>query len=215
MEITIRNEQPVDHRAVEELTREAFWNLFVPGCSEHYLAHIMRDHPDFMPELDFVAVSKDNRVVGSIMYTKSSVVDADDTGTKIDTISFGPISVLPEFQKQGIGSALIKHSLAVAQENSHKAVIIFGHPHNYCKHGFKNGKDFGISNSEGRYPYGLLALELEPGVFEGHRWKYRESSACNIDENAAQEFDNQFPPREKGYRHTQEEFGIAVRAYLD
>lgn len=214
MQITIRNEQPSDHRTVEELTRAAFWNLYVPGCNEHYLAHIMRDHPDFMPELDFVAVG-DNRVVGNIMYAKSWVIDADDPETIIDTISFGPISVWPEFQKQGIGSALIKHSLAVAKQNAHKAVIIHGLPHNYCKHGFKNGKDFGVGDSEGRYPFGLLALELEPGVFSGHKWKYRESAVYNIDEDATQEFDKQFPPREKAFRYTQEEFGIAVRAYLD
>ncbi len=214
MQITIRNEQPSDHRTVEELTRAAFWNLYVPGCSEHYLAHIMRDHPDYMPELDFVAVG-DNRVVGNIKYAKSSVINADDPDKTIDTISFGPIGVWPEFQKQGIGSALIRHSLSVAKQNAHKAVIIHGHPYNYCKHGFKSGKDFGVGDSEGRYPFGLLALELEPGVFSGHKWKYQESSVYNIDEDAALEFDKKFPPREKAYRYTQEEFGIAVRAYLD
>ncbi|MFW6253539.1 MAG: GNAT family N-acetyltransferase [Chitinivibrionales bacterium] len=127
MNIDIRNERHEDHRAVEELTREAFWNLYVPGCDEHYLVHIMRNHPDFIPTLDFVAVL-DDKIVGNIMYTKSYVIDRDNN--RLETITFGPVSVLPEYQRKGIGSALIRHSSDIAHQNGFKAIIIEGHPYN-------------------------------------------------------------------------------------
>ncbi len=213
MNILIRNETETDFRLVEELTREAFWNLYVPGCDEHYLANVMRKHPDFIAQLDFVAVY-DKRIIGNIMYAKSYVVDTDDSAHKLDTITFGPVSVLPEFQKQGVGSALIKHSIEKAKEDDYKAIIIQGHPHNYCKHGFISAKDLRISDSEGKYPYSLLADELKKGVFEGNDWKYFSSAVYNIDENEAKEFDKSFEYKEKEFRYTQEEFSIACRAYL-
>ncbi|MDY6957979.1 MAG: N-acetyltransferase, partial [Halobacteriota archaeon] len=100
MNINIRREEETDYRVVEEITREAFWNLNVPGCEEHYLVHCLRKHPDFIRELDYVA-EIEGKVVGNIMYTKSFVVDEDQD--KIDTITFGPLSVLPEYQRKGIG----------------------------------------------------------------------------------------------------------------
>lgn len=213
MQLIIRNETESDYRAVEEVTREAFWNLFVPGCDEHYFAHILRNHPDFIPELDFVAVHE-GEVIGNIMYTKSHLIDADDPERTLNTITFGPVSVLPRFQRQGVGSRLIRHSLETAKTTGHTAVIIDGHPYNYCKHGFKASKDYRISDSEGRYPFGLLALELQKGAFDGRKWKYCQSPAFDVDKEAALEFDKGFEPRKKEYRYTQEEFSIACRAYL-
>ena len=99
-EIVIRNEIKSDYRKVEELTREAFWNLYVPGCNEHYIVHIMREHKDFISELDLVA-ELDGKIVGNVMYTKSYLVD--QTGNKKEVLTFGPISVLPEYQRKGIG----------------------------------------------------------------------------------------------------------------
>ena len=115
MDILIRNELEKDFRQVEELTREAFWNLYVPGCNEHYLVHIMRDHPDFISKLDFVAIHGED-IIGNIMYSKSHVIDKNDSNHKIDTITFGPVSVLPKHQRKGVGSALIKHTIKVASE---------------------------------------------------------------------------------------------------
>jgi len=209
--MNIRLETKDDYTQVEELVREAFWNLYVPGCDEHYLVHTMREHPDFIPELDFVAVSE-NKVVGNIMYTKSYVVD--ETNHRIETITFGPVSVLPAFQRQGIGSALICHSREVALEKGYKAIIIQGHPHNYCKHGFKSSKDYNIGNAEGKFPYGLLVLELEKGIFEGRCWTYYSSDVYNIDVNAVDEYDKLFVHKKKEYKTTQEEFLIASRAYI-
>ncbi len=164
MELTIRNETENDFRTVEELTREAFWNLYFPGCVEHYLVHIMRDHPDFLKELDFVA-EVDGKIVGNIMYTRSWLID--ELGGELEIVSFGPVCVLPELQRKGVGGALIRHTLELATAQGAKAVVILGDPHNYCKHGFKSSKDLNISDLNGDYPNGMLALELEAGALAG------------------------------------------------
>jgi len=212
MNIVVRNEVETDYRKVEDITRKAFWNLYFPGCNEHYLVHIMRNHKDIIKELALV-VTINEKVVGNIMYMKSYVKNENDE--TIETITFGPVSVHPSYQKQGIGSTLIKKSIEKAKENNYKAIIIYGHPHNYCKYGFKSSKDFNISNKEGKYPYSMLVLELEKDVFKDHSWKYYDSDAYNMDESKVEEFDKLFTNKEKGYRYTQEEFSIAFRAYLE
>ena len=211
MDIIIRNETENDYRVVEEMTREAFWNLYFPGCVEHYLVHTMRNHADFLQELDFVA-EYNGKIVGNIMYIKASLMD--ELGKEMDIVSFGPLSVLPEYQRKGIGSALINHTKNIAIKNGVKAIVILGDPHNYCKHGFKSAKDLNISDINGNYPYGMLALELEEGVLAGHKWKYRYSDVYEINEKDADEYDNSFVKKEKGYRYSQEIFSIAVRSYV-
>ena len=104
MEVTIRNETKSDYRVVEEITREAFWNLYFPGCIEHYLVHRMRDHPDFLKELAFVAEHR-GKVIGSILYTKAWLID--EQGQQMDIVKLGPLSVLPEHQRKGVGSEII------------------------------------------------------------------------------------------------------------
>ena len=104
VDVDIRPEVERDYPETEELTRDAFWNLYVPGCDEHYLVHAMRSHPDFIGDLDCVAVVG-GRIVGSILYTKSCMVN--ENGDKIETATFGPLCVHPEYQRQGIGSRLI------------------------------------------------------------------------------------------------------------
>ena len=211
MDTLIRNETENDYRAVEEITREAFWNLYFPGCNEHYLVHKMRNHADFLKELDFVAEC-DGKLVGNIMYTKAWLID--EPGNEMGIVSFGPISVLPEYQRKGIGSTLINHTKNIAIKQGVKAIVILGDPHNYCKHGFKSSKDLNISDLNGNYPYGMLALELEEGVLAGQNWKYRYSAVYEIDEKDADEYDNSFVKKEKGYRYTQEIFSIAFRSYV-
>jgi len=212
MNIIIRKEKETEYRLVEEITRDAFYNLYFPGCDEHYTTHILRNHPDFIKELSFVA-ELDNKIIGNIMYTKSYVISEDQQ--KIETITFGPLCVLPQYQRKGVGTALINYTKEIAVKNKSKAIIIYGNPKNYCKHGFKNGKDYNISNPQGRYPLGLLVLELEKGVFEGRTWKYYYSSAYEIDAKEAEKYDALFPPKKKEWKPSQEEFSIAIRAYLD
>ena len=212
MEITIRREEEQDYKVVEHLTREAFWNLYKPGCDEHYLVHIMRSHPDFVSELDFVALHE-NRIVGNIMYTKSHLVSEDNC--RMETLTFGPISVLPEFQGKGIGSKLISHTKEIARRDGYSAIIILGDPRNYCKHGFQSSRDYNISNSEGKYPYGQLTLELTPEIFKGRNWKFYYSEIFNIKEEDAENFDKLFEPKIRKIQHSQVEFSIAFRAYLE
>lgn len=211
MDISMRNEEEKDHRVVEEMTREAFWNLYCPGCTEHYLVHKMRNHPDFIRELDFIA-EHHGTVVGNIMYTKAWL--SNEIGETLDIISFGPISVLPAYQRKGVGSALIIHTRALARNKGIPAIVIFGDPHNYCKHGFKSSKDFNISNDQGYYPYGMLTLELQEGILKEHKWTYQGSDVYDINEPDTNEYDKLFIKKEKGHNASQEIFSIAYRAYL-
>lgn len=211
MEITIRLEAPEDYRAVEELTREAFWNLYVPGCDEHYLVNQMRSHRDFIKELAFVA-EYDGQIIGSILYTKSWLID--EKGENKEIVSFGPLCVHPDFQRKGVGGRLIKHTADLLKSQGGAGIVIYGDPHNYCKYGFKNGKTYTISDENGEYPYGLLALELQPDGFVGAPWKYQQSDVYEVDQSQLDAFDKSFPPKEKGYSYTQELFSIAIQSYL-
>ena len=121
--IELRPESPADFRAVEELTRNAFWNHHAPGCDEHYLAHILRESSDFVPELDYVAVHA-GKVVGNIMYTRAKIVL--DRGGEREVLCFGPLAVDPAFQGQGVGGALIERTKTLARELGYKAILIFG-----------------------------------------------------------------------------------------
>ncbi len=112
--INLRLEEPKDYKEVENLTREAFWNVYIPGCDEHYIIHIMRKSDAFIKELDIVAELGD-KIVGNIVYSKAKIL-CDDKTSYNDVICFGPISVLPEFQNRGVGGRLIEHSKEVARK---------------------------------------------------------------------------------------------------
>ena len=212
MEVAIRNEQKKDERIVEEITRRAFWNLYFPGCDEHYLAHLLRYSDDFIPELDLVITSNE-QVIGNIMYSKSFVIY--ENGKKLDTISFGPVSIDPKYQRKGFGSQLIKYSMDRAKEMGFGAVIIYGNPMNYCHLGFISSKKYQIGNSEGKYPCGLLVKTLNENVFNDQKCKYYESKSFNFDLTGFEEFDNSFEILEMGNQYTQEEFSIISNAYLE
>ena len=205
-EIIIRLEQKSDYRAVEELTREAFWNVYNPGCSEHYLAHIMRTHRDFLPELTFVAEYR-GQIAASIMYMKSWL--EEDDGTRREILSFGPISVHPDFQRLGLGKRIMAHSFAAAKALGYKAVVIFGNPENYVSSGFKCSRRFNVSMDGYYFPTALLCLELNAGLFDGRHYVYRESDVVTqLDDEKVEEFDRSFPPKEKGWMPSQEKFYI-------
>jgi predicted N-acetyltransferase YhbS len=211
MNINMRLETINDHLEVEELTREAFWNLYAPGCDEHYLCHVLRDHADFIEELDFVA-EVDGRIVGSIMYSKSFLCGDDLEVQPI--VSFGPLCVHPEYQRRGIGTALIEKTRKMAKEMNIPAIVIYGDPHNYCKHGFRNGIDYQVSNMDGEYPLGLLVLELQPGFFGQRKWKAKQSDVFQFDHEAALDFDKKFAYKEKKVQYSQELFSMLIRSYL-
>ncbi len=211
---SIRSESEADYREVEEVTREAFWNLYIEGCDEHYLVHIMRDHSDFIRELSFVAV-KDGKIIGSIMYTRSYLID--ESGARLETITFGPLCVHPEYQRLGVGTALIDHTKRLAVSRGDNAIIILGHPKNYLKHGFKVSKDINISDPEGKYHLGLMALELKKGILtDGIKRKFYTSDIFyQMDSQKIAEFDTGFTPKKKEYRYTQYEYDVSCRAIIE
>ena len=192
--LVLRGETPADYRIVEALTREAFWNLHGPGCDEHFLAHILRDADVFIPELDYVA-ELGGVVVGSILYTKARIML--DRGGELPVITFGPVSVLPEYQRQGIGSALIRHTLALAKELIYNAVLIYGDPAYYSRVGFVPAERFYIAIDQNEYHAALQAFELQPGALGNAAGCFFESDAYHIDSDAAEAFDQAFPPKEK------------------
>lgn len=207
----IRNERESDYPIVESLTRDAFWNLNVPGCDEHYLAHIMREHEDFLPELDFV-LELDGRIVGNIMYTRAKLVN--EAGAEKPVLTFGPLSIRPEWQRRGYGKRLIAHSLAQAAAHGHEAVVIFGDPANYVSSGFKSGKRFGVCLEGDIYPAALLVKELRPGALDGGKWVYHESPVYRVDGERARAFDERFEARERLYRPSQEVFYIQSHSLI-
>lgn len=203
MEISIRNERPEDVVAVEALTRGAFWNLHVPGCSEHLVARQLRASRDFLPELDLVAV-EDGRVIGNILFTRSRVVGS--MNENFETVTFGPVSVLPECQQRGVGRALIERGLALAREAGHSAVIVYGNPDYYSKYGFRAGREYGIRTADGKYHAALLALPLVPGALDGVCGRFLESEAFETDPEQLEAFERLFPPMEKLVTPSQAEF---------
>ena len=206
--IKVRLEAKEDQRAVEELTREAFWNVYVPGASEHYFVHTMRTHPDFIPELAFV-LELDGELVGNIMYTKAWL--EDEKGTRKEILSFGPLCIAPKHQRKKLGKRLIEHSFAVARTMGYDVNINFGNPANYVGSGFVSCKKKNVSFvRDGNFPTALLVCELVPGALDGRRWRYIPSTAadCCDDEAAVAAFDATFPPKEKKWMPSQEEFYI-------
>ena len=201
----IRRETEADYRAVEELHRNAFWNVHVPGCCEHYLAHVLRKHPDFIPELDLV-YELDGKIAGNVMYTKSELLEEGGNSTGI--LTFGPIGVAPEYQRRGIGKALLEASFDIAAGLGYPAIAIFGDPDNYVARGFRSCKRYNVCLEGDVYPAALLVKELKPGFFDGRKLVFRESPAYEIQERDAEAFDAGFPPKEKAFRPSQEMFFI-------
>ena len=208
MNITIRKETPDDYRAVECLTRESFWNVYKPGADEHYYVHMMRSHPDFLPDLAFV-LEKDGEIIGNIMYTKAWL--EDENGERKEILSFGPLCVAPKYQRQKLGKILIEHSFDVARKMGYEVNINFGNPGNYVSRGFVSCKKKNVSFVvPGNFPTALLVCELIPGVLAGKQWMYIPSSAadCCEDTAAVAAFDATFQPKEKAWMPSQEEFYI-------
>lgn len=203
MKLEIRLERPEEWRQVEELTREAFWNVHVPGCDEHYLVHVLRGLDSFIPALDFVALSE-GRIVGNIMYSMGRV--EEESGRKKEVILFGPLSVLPSFQGKGVGGALIRHSAAVARELGYAAILIYGDPMYYARFGFRAASEYGITPPDGKPHPALQALELFEGALSGVSGKFYEDNAFDVDKKAAEAYDMGFPIKEKGYAPSQDRF---------
>lgn len=193
MDIELRREQPADYSETENVTREAFWNHYSPACSEHYLLHVMRDCPAFVPELDIVAVC-DGKIVGNIVYMKS-VIRADN-GNSYEVLSLGPISVLPEYQRKGIGGRMIEYTRDIARRMGFAAILLCGDPDYYSRQGFLSAETFGIRTEDDMYADALQVCPLSERAMSGMKGRYIEDSIYQIDESAASDFDKHFPPKE-------------------
>lgn len=210
--LNIRNERESDYKNVEDITRKAFYNVYVPGCMEHYLVHIMRGHEDFIPELDFV-IEVDGQIVGNIMYTKSKLTD--EGGTEKEIVTFGPVSILPKYQRKGYGKMLIEHSLKRVAELGYEAVVIMGSPANYVGSGFQCCRKYNICVEKEKYPAAMLVKELKPGALDGKLWFYSDSPVMNVDEREAQAFDDGLEKMEKKWMPSQEAFYIMSHAFVE
>ncbi|MPM08314.1 hypothetical protein SDC9_54626 [bioreactor metagenome] len=203
--IQIRNEEEKDYERVEEITRKAFWNLYMPGCIEHYLVHVMRSHKDFLPELDLV-IEADHQIIGNIMYTKAKLVD--EAGEEKEILTFGPVCILPEYQRKGYGKRLMEYSFERAAALGYDVIVIFGNPNNYVSRGFKSCKKYNICLEDGTYPSAMMVKELKPDILDGRKWFYYDSPVMKIDEQEAERFDDSLEKMEKKFQPSQEEFYI-------
>lgn len=210
--IIIRKEEKRDWETVEAITRQAFYNIYVPGCVEHYLVHIMRGHEDFIPELDFVLELNGN-VIGNIMYTKATLTD--ESGAVKEILTFGPVCILPAYQRMGYGKMLMEHSFQEAVRLGYDAIVIFGSPGNYVGRGFQSCKKYHVSMDGEKYPAAMMVKELIPHALDGHTWRYRDSPVMAISEEEAERYDNTLEPMEKKHLPSQEEFYIMSHSFVE
>ncbi|MBR0139721.1 MAG: N-acetyltransferase [Firmicutes bacterium] len=196
-DVTIRLEKEEDHREVENLIRESFWNVYRPGCSEHYVMHVLRDDPAFVKELDFV-MEKDGRIIGQNMFMRT-VIKADD-GRDIPVLTMGPICVSPELKRRGWGKRLLDYSIEKAAEMGFGAVLFEGNIGFYGKSGFDYSRNFGIRYHdlpEGADSSFFLCRELVPGYLDGVTGVYLTPAGYYVDDSEVEEFDRSFPPKLK------------------
>ncbi len=194
MNIQLRREELTDYRETENLTREAFWNIYSPGCDEHYLLHVMRDCPEFVQELDIVAID-DSKIVGNIAYVKAII--EGDNGKIYEVLTIGPISVLPEYQNKSIGKKMIEYTKKIAREMGYSAILLCGDPNYYSKQGFIAAEQLGIRTADNMYDVALQVCELYENALSEAKGRYIENIIYEIDELEAMEFDKDFPTKEK------------------
>ena len=212
--VIIRLERKEDHRRVEELVRESFWNVYRPGCMEHYVLHCLRNDPDFVPELDFVMVRKsdgkeaeEGMLIGQNVFVRAAI-QADPTeefpgGREIPIMTMGPICIAPEVKRRGFGKLLLDYSLEKAAELGCGAVCFEGNIDFYGKSGFTFASDFGIRYHglpEGEDASFFLCKELIPGYLRGITGEYATPKGyfvCEEDAEGFEAFEATFPPKEK------------------
>ena len=194
---TIRLERPEDYREVENLVRESFWNVYRPGCSEHYVIHVLRDDPAFVKELDFV-MEQNGELIGQNMFM-STVINADD-GRVIPVLTMGPIGITPELKRKGYGKKLLDYSLEKAAAMGFGAVLFEGNIGFYGHSGFTYARSFGIRYHdlpEGADDSFFLCKELIPGFLHGITGVYQTPRGYYVDDADVEKFDKAFPHKEK------------------
>lgn len=209
-EYTIRLELPEEQQRVESLVRESFWNVYRPGCLEHYVLHCLRNDPDFIPELNLVMESQ-GQLIGQCICMRALLTTNSDATVPIMTL--GPIGIHPDYKRQGYGKAMLDYTLQRASEMGFGAVCFEGNIDFYGKSGFQFASNYGIGYHglpEGEDASFFLCKELIPGYLESFRKSCSTESSCGgnwaeystpqgyfVDETEAEEFDRNFPPKEK------------------
>lgn len=197
MNTIIRLETKEDYRKVEELTRESFWNVYRPGCMEHYVLHCYRNDPAFVPELDLV-MELDGKLIGQVMYVRSEI-QCDD-GRILPIMTFGPICIAPEYKRQGYGKQLLDDSMEKAQKMGANALAITGNIDFYGKSGFVPAKTKGIRYADDSEADYFLIKELTPGFLDGVSGTYKDPEGyfvCEMDPQGFETFEATFPKKEK------------------
>ena len=196
-DVLIRFENEGEYREVENLIRESFWNVYRPGCSEHYVIHELRDDPAFVKELDFV-MEKDGSLIGQNMFMRT-VINADD-GRDVEVLTMGPICIAPELKRKGYGKKLLDYSMGKAAELGFGAVLFEGNIDFYGKSGFDYARRFGIRYHdlpEGADDSFFLCRELIPGYLDDVTGVYQTPQGYYVDDAEVEAFDKDFPPKEK------------------
>ncbi len=193
----IRLENNNEHREVENLVRESFWNVYRPGCTEHYVLHQLRNDPAFVHELDFV-MEKDGKLIGQNMFMRAFITADDDRDIPIMTM--GPICISPEFKRKGYGKKLLDYSLEKAAELGVGALCFEGNIDFYGKSGFTYAREFGIRYHglpDGADDSFFLCKEFKTGYLDGITGVYAPPQGYFVDEAETEEFDRLFPQKEK------------------
>jgi predicted N-acetyltransferase YhbS len=198
--IIIRLEDPKDYRETETMIREAFWDLYKPGCDEYLVLHKLREVPAFVKELDLVACDND-KIVGNIIYSLAEI--RNEQNQKFAVLCMGPLAVLPSYQRKGIGSLLMKQSIDKARSLGYKAVIIFGNPEYYHRFGFKNAKEYNIQTSSGENLDAFMALEISDNSLNGIEGKFYYDPVFQTKSDELELFEKEFPYKEKHVTDTQ------------
>ena len=196
-DIIIRSEKKAEYRKVENLVRESFWNVYKPGCSEHYVLHVLRDDPAFVKELDFV-MEKNGMLIGQNVFMRT-VINSDD-GRDIPVLTMGPICIAPELKRRGYGKMLLDYSLEKAAEMGFGAVLFEGNIDFYGKSGFDYARRFGIRYHdlpEDADDSFFLCKELKPGYLDEVTGVYQTPQGYYVDDADVDEFDKEFPPKQK------------------
>ena len=191
--LIIRNERPDDYSSVEFMTREAFWNVYCPGATEHFLLHVMRSHPSFVKELDFVA-ELDGVIAGNVVFAEAHI--EMDNGASVRALSMGPIAVAPSCQRRGIGRRLVAHAIDRAAEMDYAAIALCGDPDLYGRYGFEQAEKYGIRNADNNYSPALHIHWLKAAEIK-RDGRYYESDAYEFDTEALEAYDRRFPLKEK------------------
>lgn len=197
---TIRLERKEDYRTVENLTREAFWNVYQPGCVEHYVLHCYRSNPDFIPELDFV-METDAGIIGHVMFSRAKIIQMD--GIPFPAWTFGPISIAPEYKRKGYGLELLNYAIEKAREMGIGVLCMEGNIEFYKHAGFVLASSLDIHYHgepvESEVPY-FLAQELIPGYLDGIEGVYHTPKGYYVafeNPQAFEAYDADFPVKEK------------------